>query len=97
MLKIMLLRKKYEANLKEQEQLRSKQAGFKTRETELATQVENATTDEEIAAAASAVAELEKAQKTTQERLDTIISEAEAIQREIAAAEAAAEVLDEQN
>ena len=91
MLKTMLLHKKYEANQKEQEQLRSKLAGFKTRETELATQVENATTDEEIAAAASAVAELEKAQKTTQERLDTIIAEAEAIQDAIAEAEAAAE------
>lgn len=91
MLKIMLLRKKYEAKMKEQEQLRSKLSGFKTREAELAVQVENATTDEEIATAAAAVAEMEAAQKTAKERLDTIIAEAEAIQDEIAEAEAAAE------
>lgn len=90
MLKIMLLRKKYEANLKEQEQLRSKQAGFKVREGELATQVENATTEEEIAAAAAAVAELEATQKSTKERLETIIEEAETIKAEIEEAEAAA-------
>ena len=90
MLKIMILRKKYEANIKEQSQLREKIAGFMTRETDLATQVENATTDEEIAAVAAAVAELEATQKTTQERLDTIIAEAEAIKDEIAEAEAAA-------
>ena len=91
MLKIMLLRKKYEANQKEQEQLRSKLAGFKAREGELATQVENASTDEELTAAAAAVAEMESAQKSAQERLDTIIEEAETIKEEIAAAETAAE------
>ena len=90
MLKIMLLRKKYEANMKEQEQLRSKLSGFKSRETDLAAQVENATTDEEITAAAAAVAELEAAQKSTKERLDTIIEEAETIKAEIEEAEAAA-------
>lgn len=90
MLKTMVLRKKYDANLKEQEQLRSKLAGFKTREADVAAQVEAASTDEEIAAAAAAVAELEAAQKSTKERLDTIISEAETIKEEIAAAEAAA-------
>ena len=90
MLKIMLLRKKHEAKLKEQEQLRSKLAGFTTREAELATQVENASTEEEIAAAAAAVAEMEAAQKSTKERLETIIEEAEAIKAEIEEAEAAA-------
>lgn len=90
MLKIMLLRKKYEAKLKEQEQLRSKLSGFKTREGELASQVENATTEEEIAAAAAAVEEMEKAQKSAKERLDTIIEEAKAIKDEIEEAEAAA-------
>lgn len=90
MLKIMLLRKKHEAKLKEQEQLRSKLAGFATREAELATQVENASTEEEIAAAAAAVAEMEAAQKSTKERLATIIEEAEAIKAEIEEAEAAA-------
>mgnify|MGYP003291084589 CR=1 FL=1 len=90
MLKIMVLRKRHKKMLEEAAQLRAQQTGFKTRETDLAAQVENATTDEEIAAAAAAVSELEAAQKSTQERLDTIIAEAEAIQEEIAEAEAAA-------
>lgn len=90
MLKIMVLRKRHKKMLEEAAQLRAQQVGFKTRETDLAAQVENATTDEEIAAAAAAVSELEAAQKSTQERLDTIIAEAEAIQEEIAEAEAAA-------
>lgn len=90
MLKIMLLRKKYEAKLKEQSELRNKLAGFKTREGELAAQVENASTEEEIAAAAAAVEEMENAQRSAKERLDTIIEEAEAIKSEIEDAEAAA-------
>ena len=91
MLKIMVLRKRHKKMLEDAAALRSQLASFKTRESELAAQVENATTDEEIAAAAAAVAELEDAQKTATERLDTIIEEAEAIQQEIADAEAAAE------
>ena len=90
MLKVMILRKRHKKMLEDAAALRSQIAGFATRESELAAQVENATTDEEIAAAAAAVAEMEAAQKTAQERLATIISEAEAIQDEIAAAEAAA-------
>lgn len=90
MLKIMILRKRHKKMLEEAAQLRAQQAGFKTREAELATQVENATTEEEISAAAAAVAELEAAQKSTKERLDTIIEEAEAIKAEIEEAEAAA-------
>lgn len=90
MLKVMILRKRHKKMLEDAAALRSQLSGFATREAELATQVENATTDEEIAAAAAAVAEMEAAKKTAQERLDTIISEAEAIQNEIAAAEAAA-------
>ena len=91
MLKIMVLRKRHKKMLEDAAALRSQIAGFKTRESELAAQVEAATTDEEIAAAAAAVAELESAQKSATERLDTIIEEAEAIQQEIADAEAAAE------
>lgn len=91
MLKIMVLRKRHEKMLADAAALRAQLTTFKTREADLAAQVEAATTDEEIAAAAAAVAEMESAQKTAQERLDTIISEAEAIQQEIAAAEAAAE------
>lgn len=91
MLKIMVLRKRHKKMLEDAAALRGQLAAFKTREADLAAQVEAASTDEEIAAAASAVAEMEQAQKTAQERLDTIISEAEAIQDEIAAAEAAAE------
>ena len=90
MLKVMILRKRHKKMLEDAAALRTQLSGFATREAELATQVENATTDEEIAAAAAAVAEMEAAQKTAQERLDTIISEAEAIQDEISAAEAAA-------
>ena len=90
MLKIMLLRKKYEAKLKEQAELRNKLAGFKTREGELAAQVENATTEEEIAAAAAAVEEMENAQRSARDRLNTIIDEAETIKAEIEEAEAAA-------
>lgn len=89
-MKLMILRKKHKKMLEDVAALRAQQAGFKTREAEIAAQVEAATTDEEIAAAAAAVAELEDAQKTTKERLETIISEAEAIQQEIADAEAAA-------
>lgn len=91
MLKIMVLRKKHKKMLEAAAQLRAKQAGFSAREAELATQVENASTDDEIAAAAAAVAELEASQKSTKERLETIIAEAEAIQQEIEDAEAAAE------
>ena len=90
MLKVILLRKKYEALQKEEQQLRAKQAGFVTREADLAAQVEAATTDEEIAAVTAAVAELENAQKTTRERLNTIKDEADAILQEIDAAEEAA-------
>lgn len=90
MLKIMVLRKKHKKMQEDAAALRTQLAGFKTREAEVAAQVEAATTDEEIAAAAAAVAELEAAQKSTKERLDTIIQEAEAIQQEIADAEAAA-------
>lgn len=91
MLKIMVLRKKHKKMLEEAAALRAKQSGFKAREAELATQVENASTDEEIAAAAAAVAELEEVQKTTKERLETIVAEAESILQEIEEAEAAAE------
>lgn len=91
MLKIMVLRKRHKKMLEDAAALRSQLTAFKTREADLAAQVEAATTDEEIAAAAAAVSEMEAAQKTAQERLDTIIAEAEAIQEEIAAAEAAAE------
>ena len=90
MLKIMVLRKRHEKMLEEAEQLRSKISGFKSREADVAAQVEAASTDEEIAAAAAAVEELEKAQKSAKERLATIIEEAEALQQEIADAEAAA-------
>ena len=90
MLKIMILRKKHKKMLEDAAALRTQLDGFKIRETELATQVENATTDEEIAAAAAAVAEMEAAQKSAKERLDTIIEEAEAIKAEIEEAEAAA-------
>ena len=90
MLKIMVLRKRHKKMLEEAEQLRSKISGFKSREADVAAQVEAASTDEEIAAAAAAVEELEKAQKSAKERLATIIEEAEALQQEIADAEAAA-------
>lgn len=90
MLKVMVLRKRHKKMLEDVAALRAQQATFATREAEVAALVEAASTDEEIAAAAAAVAELETAQKSTKERLDTIIQEAEAIQEEIAAAEAAA-------
>lgn len=90
MLKIMVLRKRHKKMLEDAAKLRSQLDGFKTREADLAAQVENATTDEEIAAAAAAVAEMEAAQKSAQERLDTIIEEAETIKAEIEEAEAAA-------
>lgn len=90
MLKVILLRKKFEALQREEAQLRATQAGFATREADLAAQVEAATTDEEIAAATAAVAALEESQKTTRERLGTIKEEADAILAEIDAAEAAA-------
>ena len=61
MLKIMMLRKKLEMLRNEETQLRSKQAGFKTREGEIAAQVAAASTEEEVSAAAAAVEELEAA------------------------------------
>lgn len=90
MLKIMVLRKRHTKMLEEAAALRSQLATFKTREADLAAQVEAATSDEEVAAVAEAVAELETAQKTVRERLEAIIAEAEAILVEIDAAEAAA-------
>ena len=90
MLKVMVLRKRHKKMLEDAAALRAQQATFATREAEVAALVEAASTDEEIAAAADAVTELETAQRSTKERLDTIIQEAEAIQEEIAAAEAAA-------
>lgn len=90
MLKIMMLRKKLEMLRNEETQLRSNQAGFKTREGEIAAQVAAASTEAEVSAAAAAVEELEAVQKTTKERLQTIQEEAQAILQEIEEAEAAA-------
>lgn len=90
MLKIMMLRKKLEMLRNEETQLRSKQAGFKTREGEIAAQVAAASTEEEVSAAAAAVEELEAVQKTTKERLQTIADEANTLIQEIEEAEAAA-------
>lgn len=90
MLRTLMLRKKYDALQKEAEQLRAKQSGYKKREEELAAQVEAAQTDAEISAVADAVAELEKSQKTTKERLQTIKEECDALLQEIEDAESAA-------
>lgn len=90
MLRIMMLRKKLQTLQDEATTLRAKQVTFKTREGELAAQIEEAKTEEEISAAAAAVEELEKSQKTTKERLQTIKDECDAILEEIAAAEEAA-------
>ena len=46
MLKIMVLRKRHKKMLEDAANLRAQQAGFVTREAELAIQVENATTEE---------------------------------------------------
>lgn len=89
-MKILILRKRHKKMMEDAAALRGQLASFKTREADLAAQVEAATTDEELSAAAEAVAELEAAQKSTKERLDTIISEADAIKAEIDEAEAAA-------
>ena len=56
MLKIMVLRKRHKKMLEDAAALRSQLNTFKTREADLAAQVEAANTDEEIAAAAAAVA-----------------------------------------
>lgn len=90
MLKVIMLRKKYDTLQAEASQLRAKQAGFKTREGELAAQVEAASTEEEIAAVSAAVDELETAQKSVKERLQTIKEECDALLQEIEDAEAAA-------
>lgn len=89
MLKVLLMRKKLEALQNEQTSLRSKLSGFATREGEIAKQVEAAKSEEEITAAAAAVEELEKTQKTTKERLQAIQTEVEALLQEIEDAEAA--------
>lgn len=90
MLKIMMLRKKLQTLQDEETALRAKQLTFKTREGELAAQIESAKTEEEVSAVSAAVEELEKSQKTTKERLQTIKDECDAILEEIAAAEEAA-------
>ena len=90
MLKVMMARKKLERLRQEETQLRSKQSGFKVREGEIAAQVEAASTEEEISAAAAAVEELEQAQKTTKDRLRAIKEECDALLQEIEDAEAAA-------
>lgn len=90
MLKVIMLRKKLQTLQAEETSLRSKQLSFKTREGELAAQIEAATTDAEITAAAAAVEELEESQKTVKERLQAIKDECDAILEEIAAAEEAA-------
>lgn len=90
MLKIMVLRKKLETLKNEETQLRSRLTGFTVREGELAAQIEAAKTEEEVSAVSAAVEELEKSQKTTKERLQTIKDECDAILEEIAAAEEAA-------
>lgn len=90
MLKTIMLRKRLQVLQAEETDLRSKQAGFKKREDEIAAQVEAAQTEAEISAAADAVAELEQVQKTTKERLQTIKDEVDALLKEIADAEAAA-------
>lgn len=90
MLKIMMLRKKLKTLQEEETALRAKQLTFKTREGELAAQIEAAETEAEVSAVSAAVEELEKSQKTTKERLQTIKDECDAILEEIAAAEEAA-------
>ena len=90
MLRVLLLRKKLENLQTEETALRAKLAGFAKREGEIAAQVEAAKTEEEVSAAAAAVEELEKNQKSTKDRLQTIKAESEAALQEIADAEAAA-------
>ena len=90
-MKTIILRKRHQKMLEEAAALRGKIASFATRETDLAAQVEAATTDEELNAVAEAVAELETAQKSAKERLATIIEEADALLQEIEDAEAAAQ------
>lgn len=90
MLKVIMLRKRHEILQNEAAQLRTQQAGFATREADLSAQVAAASTEEEVNAAATAVAELEKAQKTVKDRLQTIQEECDAILADIEAAEEAA-------
>lgn len=90
MLKVIMARKKLEVLQREETELCSKLNGFAKRETELAAQVEAAETEADLSAAAAAVAELEKSQKTTKERLQTIKDECDTLLQEIEDAEAAA-------
>lgn len=90
MLKTIMMRKRLQTLQTEETALRAKQAGFAKREEEIAAQVEAASTEAELSAAADAVAELEKIQKTTKERLQTIADECAKLLEEIDAAEASA-------
>lgn len=90
MLKTIMMRKRLQTLQTEETALRAKQAGFAKREEEIAAQVEAASTEAELSAAADAVAELEKVQKTTKERLQTIADECAKLLEEINAAESAA-------
>lgn len=91
MLKIIMLRKRLQLLQNEQTQLRTQQAGFATREADLAAQVEAASTDAEVSAAAAAVAELETTQQTVRDRLEAVQEEIADILAQIEEAEAAAE------
>ena len=90
-LKTILLRKRLSEKEKAREELRSKLAGFKTREGELSAAIEEAKTDEEIAAVEAAVDELETSQKSTKDALEAIKKEIEDLIKEIEEAEAAQE------
>lgn len=90
MLKVIMLRKKLENLQKEENQLRTVQAGFAQREEDLAAKVEAANTDAELAAVDEEVRALDNEKKTTKERLQAIADECAALLQEIEDAEEAA-------
>lgn len=90
-IRTILLRKKLADKRAEQEKLRSQMKGFKTREDEIAQQIQEATTEEEKAAVEAAVEELETSQATVKERLSAVADEIADILNQIEESEMAQE------
>lgn len=87
MLKTLKMKKRLDLLRAEETSLRSKLSGLKTREGELAAQIEGAATEEDLSTVAAAVEELEATQKTAKDRLETIKEEIDALLADISAAE----------
>lgn len=90
MLRVMFLRQRQALLQAEQTDLQTRAAAFPTREAELASQVQAAQGQSDLAAAEQAITDFTREQETVRDRLAAIASELQDIVSEIDAAEAAA-------